>query len=90
MAHEAVRRGVRRLLVLDLAAVGRGGGPVHLEMLRRLRSELPAVELLAGGGVRSRVDIAALGGAGASGILIASALHDGSLARGDLEAPSIS
>jgi phosphoribosylformimino-5-aminoimidazole carboxamide ribotide isomerase len=81
-ARAAHAAGARRLLVLDLARVGSGSGPAHLELLRRLARELPGVELLAGGGVRSREDLSLLEAAGASAALVATALHDGSLGGG--------
>ncbi|MBI4604790.1 MAG: hisA/hisF family protein [Planctomycetes bacterium] len=85
VAGEAWRRGARRILVLDLAAVGSRGGPAHLGLLRSLAAELGSVELLAGGGVRSRADLEALAGAGARGILVATALHEEAVTRRDID-----
>jgi phosphoribosylformimino-5-aminoimidazole carboxamide ribotide isomerase len=79
VAREASRRGARRILVLDLARVGSGAGPGHLDLIRALRSGLPDIEILAGGGVRSVDDLRALEEAGAGAALVASALHDGAI-----------
>ncbi len=72
-----VSLGVRRLLLLDLARVGRGNGTGTEGLLRTLREGLPEAELAVGGGVATIDDVLALGIAGASAVLIGSALHDG-------------
>lgn len=79
VVRTAVAAGVRTVLVLDLARVGTGRGPGTEDLLRAIRSEYPQLVLLAGGGVRSWDDIDRLGAAGADGVLVASALHDGTL-----------
>ncbi len=80
IAAQAIAAGIRRLIVLDLAHVGTAAGPQRLELCRQLRAEHPAVEILAGGGVRHRQDLEHLAAAGCSAALVASALHDGTLA----------
>jgi phosphoribosylformimino-5-aminoimidazole carboxamide ribotide isomerase len=83
VAVSAVASGARRLIVLDLARVGTGTGPGTEDVLRLLRSTFAgagaAVELIAGGGIRSWADVERLGEAGADAVLLASALHDGTL-----------
>jgi phosphoribosylformimino-5-aminoimidazole carboxamide ribotide isomerase len=86
IASEAVRCGVRRLLVLDLARVGTGQGTGTEELCARLAAAWPGVELAAGGGVRGADDLRRLREAGVTVALVASALHDGRLTRADLEA----
>ena len=71
--------GVRRLIVLELARVGTGIGPGTTELCRQMRRHLPDVELIAGGGVRAWDDVDHLAAAGANAVLVASALHDGTL-----------
>jgi phosphoribosylformimino-5-aminoimidazole carboxamide ribotide isomerase len=71
--------GIRKLLLLDLAAVGSLAGPSAGERLRVVRQEYPHFELLVGGGVRNRDDMKRLEDAGADGVLVASALHNGML-----------
>jgi phosphoribosylformimino-5-aminoimidazole carboxamide ribotide isomerase len=62
---------------LDLKS-GRSGVPT-LELCRAVRELSPDVEIITGGGVRGIADLEALERAGVDGVLIASALHDGSL-----------
>lgn len=68
------------LFLLDLARVGKGAGPGTELLCRNIKARCPNVELYAGGGVRTRADVERLGEAGATGVLVASALHDGTLA----------
>jgi HisA/HisF family protein len=68
--------GVRELLVIDLARVGSGAGPpVHA--VAQLAAALPGLAIYAGGGVRDDQDLRALESAGATGALVATALHEG-------------
>jgi len=76
--------GVEKLLVLDLADVGVGGGTRTIQLCREVRREFPAVELVAGGGVRSIDDLRALFDAGCDAALVASALHNGRLSPQDV------
>jgi phosphoribosylformimino-5-aminoimidazole carboxamide ribotide isomerase len=85
LAEWAAAAGVSALLVLDLARVGTGAGP-DLVLIDELRRAHPTLELLAGGGVGSRVDLEGLADVGCDGALVATALHDGRLGRRDLEA----
>jgi HisA/HisF family protein len=68
--------GVRELLVIDLARVGSGDGP-PLHAVEQLAETLPQVAIYAGGGVRGDEDLRALESAGATGALVATALHEG-------------
>jgi phosphoribosylformimino-5-aminoimidazole carboxamide ribotide isomerase len=79
LARRVIGMGVRTLIVLDLARVGTGSGTGTEPLLRAIRDEFPNIDLIAGGGVRNWEDVERLGEAGASGVLVASALHDGSL-----------
>jgi len=79
LARRVVEIGVRTLIVLDLARVGTGTGPGTEPLLRAIRAEFPGVELIAGGGVKTRADVDRLGEAGADAVLVASALHDGTI-----------
>lgn len=74
-----VRAWTRTLIVLDLARVGGGQGVGTDELCRRLKRAEGDPEIVAGGGIRTRDDITRLGGAGADAVLVASALHDGTL-----------
>jgi phosphoribosylformimino-5-aminoimidazole carboxamide ribotide isomerase len=85
-AEDAIRHGCRRLLLLDLARVGTASGTGTTPLLRELRSAHPAVEIAVGGGVAGPADLHALAGAGASAVLVGSALHDGRISRDEVEA----
>jgi phosphoribosylformimino-5-aminoimidazole carboxamide ribotide isomerase len=76
LIEEAVRTGVRAVIVLDLDRVGSGAG-VDLMLGVRIRQEHPDLELLVGGGIASKRDLAAAASAGYDGALVASALHEG-------------
>ena len=77
--------GAREVIVLDLMRVGSGEGP-DVTLLGELHDRFPEIELLAGGGVRHAADLRALAAAGASGALVATALHRGAIAAGELRA----
>lgn len=85
LAAQAIAHGARSLLVLDVADVGVGRGVSTLPLCTALRREFPAVELLAGGGVRGLADLAALEAAGCDWALVASALHDGRFSREEFQ-----
>lgn len=72
----ATALGVRELLVIDLDRVGSGSGP-PLRAVAELAAALPGLAIYAGGGVRDDDDLRALESAGATGALVATALHEG-------------
>ena len=86
IAARAIAVGISRLIVLDLADVGTGGGTRTLELCRELHAKYPHLELIAGGGVRNLDDLERIADAGCRGALVASALHDGRLTRADWDA----
>jgi phosphoribosylformimino-5-aminoimidazole carboxamide ribotide isomerase len=53
-------------------------------LCRTLRVRYPLVQLIGGGGVRTADDLNRLAAAGLDIVLVASALHDGHIAREDL------
>ena len=75
---------VSSIIVLDLSDVGMGTGGSTDSLCRSIRHEFPGVQLITGGGVRSRDDLIRLSKLGVDGVLVASALHDGRLVRRDL------
>jgi phosphoribosylformimino-5-aminoimidazole carboxamide ribotide isomerase len=77
------RTGLREAIVLDLARVGSGSGP-DVALIAELRAAFPDLALLAGGGVRDVEDLHALEAAGASGALVATALHRGVIGAREL------
>ena len=76
---------VRRLIVLDVAAVGTGQGCPTRDLCRDLRCRYPEIELTSGGGIRNMADVDQLAAAGCNAALAATALHDGPISRNDLE-----
>ena len=74
-----------RVIVMTLARVGSGAGP-DLARFAAIRSVAGGRELYAAGGVRDARDLSALKAAGASGALIATALHEQRIRAADLAA----
>ena len=85
LAHAAVTAGAGAIIVLDVARVGSGRG-VDCVLLEALRRAHPHVEMLAGGGIGTARDLERLADAGLDGALVATALHDGRIRRGDVAA----
>ena len=75
----------RRVIVMTLARVGTNSGPDIARIADIAQRAGPARQVYAAGGVRNREDLLAVRAAGASGALIASALHNGQIKTGDLE-----
>src|SRR5262249_42181489 len=84
LAGRAVHYGVRRMIVLDLARVGMGSGTDTEGLCLCLLGMFPELELITGGGVRNVSDLRRLRQVGLSGVILASALHDGRLNAEDL------
>lgn len=78
LVEEAVLAGIAAVIVLDLARVGSGEG-VDVALGAEIRRAHPGLELLVGGGIGSKRDLAAATVAGYDGALVASALHNGHL-----------
>jgi phosphoribosylformimino-5-aminoimidazole carboxamide ribotide isomerase len=85
IAADVVAAGIRRLIVLDVAAVGVDQGCPSLPLCRQLRDRYPKLELTSGGGVRDDNDLSQLAAAGCNVALVASALHNGRIGRRQLE-----
>lgn len=67
-----------RVIVMTLERVGADAGP-DLETLAALRARSASTQFFGAGGVRDGADLVAAHAAGATGWLVASALHDGRL-----------
>ena len=76
--------GVREMIVLDLGTVGTKTGLPTLELCRELNDFAPKSRLITGGGVRNSDDLKQLTGEPIEGVLVASALHDGSITVEDI------
>jgi phosphoribosylformimino-5-aminoimidazole carboxamide ribotide isomerase len=86
IARQAIEAGVFQLIVLDIARVGTSSGVTTLPLCAGIRKAFPEVQVITGGGVRGAEDVLRLRDQRIDGVLIASALHDGSLDRGALDA----
>lgn len=85
IAELALNSGIERLIVLDLAQVGVSDGLSTLKLCTEIQKRAPQMEIITGGGVRDIADLCLLAKSHLHGVLIASALHNGRLSRGDLD-----
>lgn len=69
--------GITRIIVLDLARVGTGQG-VNLALVKEILEKVK-VQVLTGGGIRDIKDLEPLRELGVSGVLLATALHNGTV-----------
>jgi len=74
---DVVDAGLRRLIVLDVAAVGMNRGCPTLDMCRELSRCNPDVSLISGGGLESAEDLGPAVNAGCDAVLVSTALHNG-------------
>ncbi len=86
----AMHVGACAIILLDLAKVGEQCGSLSTKLVRSVCGRFSSIgdEVYVGGGIRSWDDIHRLEDAGAAGVLVASALHDGTLVVP--EAPGVS
>lgn len=82
----ALQAGFSKFIVLDLAQVGTSSGVSTLPLCRRLFDQAPQATIWTGGGIRHRGDLDLVAAEDVSGVLIASALHDGRLSPDDWQA----
>lgn len=76
--HEDPSAWPPEVIVMTLSRVGSGAGP-DLAGLSALKARSPHTAFYAAGGLRGPEDLPALEAAGAAGVLVASAIHDGRL-----------
>ncbi len=76
--------GWNEIILLDLARVGTQTS-LEWSLIAEARRRFPEIQLIAGGGVRSAGDLEELIRSGASGVLLATALHNGSITAEDLQ-----
>ena len=79
---EAAATWPAQVIAMNLARVGAAAGP-DLSLLQQLGTLAPHVTRIAAGGVRGPEDLEALASIGVHHVLVASALHDGSLTAAD-------
>jgi phosphoribosylformimino-5-aminoimidazole carboxamide ribotide isomerase len=85
IAQEAMEMGCTELILLDIAQVGTARGVSTLPLCAAIRRAYPLATLYTGGGIRGRDDLRGLDQSIVDGVLIASALHNGSLGAADLD-----
>ena len=78
----AVANKPNRIIHLNLKQVGSSAGP-DFAGIEALRKRAPNAQIYCGGGVRDMDDLRQLDALGVQGALVATALHEGSLARID-------
>jgi phosphoribosylformimino-5-aminoimidazole carboxamide ribotide isomerase len=72
------RAGWQEVILLDLARVGTGAG-VDRALITEARQRFPELALLVGGGVRDANELGDLNAIGVAGVLVATALHRGTI-----------
>lgn len=75
--------GCREAIFLEMDKIGAGGG-ADTDLLGRVVTAAPGMRFIVGGGIASAAELIRLKRAGASGALLATALHDGTITRRDL------
>jgi phosphoribosylformimino-5-aminoimidazole carboxamide ribotide isomerase len=78
----AIEQGVVRVLVTGISRDGTMEGP-DLDLLEAVRSEAPALRLIASGGVGSLDDLAALKSTGVESVIVGRALYEGRFSLGE-------
>jgi phosphoribosylformimino-5-aminoimidazole carboxamide ribotide isomerase len=81
LIEDAMHAGCDDVILLDLDTVGTRCGPTTSKYCREVKHTWPHLRVMTGGGVRDWDDVRRLEDAGADGVLVASALHDGTLYR---------
>lgn len=79
--QELAEIGFRNWIVLDLTSVGMSEGVPTEELCRLWRAQRPEDDIITGGGIRTLADLHGLSAAGVNGVLIASALHRGTISE---------
>jgi HisA/HisF family protein len=81
---ELIEMGFRRWIILDLSVVGTARGVCTGNLCSELRRQRPSDEIITGGGIRCFADLGELETIGIDGVLVASALHQGTVSAEDL------
>ncbi len=81
LVGRACALGVSRVILLDLSRVGTASGTGTERLVAECTQKFHRLSVFCGGGVGRRSDVVRLMNAGATGVLIASALHDGTFSE---------
>lgn len=79
LATDIYRRGIRQMILLDLMQVGTGQGTGTTDLCQQLHQRLPELSIITGGGIRTIADVDEQLSHGATRVLVATALHQGTL-----------
>ena len=80
VATSLMSLGFREAIVLEMERIGTGGG-TDAELVSRITAAAPGMRFIVGGGIATAMDLVLLQRAGASGVLLATALHSGTITR---------
>ena len=81
IVEKVVTIGISRIIILDLSKIGTETGLPMLELCRNLRAQYPELEITLGGGIQTEDDLKEAEEAGANCVLVATALHTGTLKK---------
>jgi phosphoribosylformimino-5-aminoimidazole carboxamide ribotide isomerase len=84
ISRQAAEAGCTQFIVLDIARVGTNAGVPTLPLCSGIRATWPEATIITGGGIRGIDDLRRFDPAVVNGVLIASALHNGSVTEADL------
>ena len=84
IARSAIQAGVTQMIVLDLVSVGEQRGPSTLDLCDEIRRLMPQLTLITGGGIRGFADLETLRSRAIDGVLLSTALHNGSLGKNEI------
>ncbi|MDE2059248.1 MAG: hypothetical protein KGL31_10170 [candidate division NC10 bacterium] len=83
IAGRLLSLGFREVILLRMDKIG-AGGEADAELLGRVTTAALGMRFIVGGGIASVAELVLLRRAGASGVLLATALHSGTITRQDL------
>lgn len=79
LATALTQQGIRRLIILDTARCGQGQGCTTIPLVREMKRLDKELFVATGGGIRDRHDLAAVAQTGCDAVLVATAIHLGSI-----------
>lgn len=83
VAARLMSLGFREAILLEMERIGTGRGADAI-FLRGIVRAAPGMKFIVGGGIKTAAELPELKRAGASGVLLATALHSGAITREDL------
>ncbi len=85
LIEDLAQRGFRDFILLDVATVGTHQGIPTLPLIAKMHSRCPEIRFITGGGIRSEACLKDAQQSRVQGLLIASAIHNGTLGRTEFE-----